>query len=329
MKKNKNVNSRMTKLSGGLLAVVLAPGAAFACACGCGVFEVGTSSMLPEGPGGMGFLTYALQDQNQNWSDSSKAPAANNGDKEIRTDFMSAGLQYMFNGSWGVEAELPFAYRNFKTITANPNVPAGTLASVNWFSLGDIRIHAIYTGFSPDLSSGLDLGLRLPTGSFSHENAWGDVDRDSEIGSGSTDILLGGFYRGNFGPNQNFGWFAQVEADLPVLTQADYRPGFELDAAAGVEYHGFSLGRLKISPLAQVIVSERTRDLGNDAAGGANGGNDGVNSGYTRVLLSPGIEFHLHPLVLYADVEVPVFEHVTGNQLVAPALFKVSLSYMF
>ena len=319
----------MKKAGLGLLAGVLAPGAAWACACGCGVFEVGTSSMLPDGPGGMAFLNYDFQDQNQNWSDSSKAPAANNGDKEIRTDFITTGLQYMFNSSWGVQLELPFAYRNFKTVTANPNVPANTLTSVNWFSLGDIRIEGIYTGFSPDLSSGINFGLKLPTGSFSHENAYGDVDRDSEIGSGSTDILLGGFYRGNLTQNQKWSWFAQAEADLPVLTQADYRPGFELDAAAGIDYTGLSLGRLGISPLAQVIVSERTRDLGNDAAGGANGGNDGVNSGYTRVLLSPGIEFHLHPLVLYADVEVPVFEHVTGNQLVAPALFKVSLSYMF
>jgi hypothetical protein len=327
--KNKNMNSRMKKTSLGLLAGIWAPSAAWACACGCGVFEVGTSSMLPDGPGGTAFLDYAFQDQNQNWSDSSKAPAANNDDKEIRTDFITAGLQYMFNRSWGVEAELPFAYRNFKTVTANPNVPDGTLASINWFSLGDIRIKAVYTGFSPDLSSGLDLGVKLPTGSFSHENAFGDVDRDSEIGSGSTDILVGGFYRGNFTWNQNFGWFAQAEADLPVLTQADYRPGFELDAAAGVEYHGFSFGRLNISPLAQVIVSERTRDLGNDAAGGANGGNNGVNSGYTRVLLSPGIEFHLHPVKLYADVEVPVFAHVAGNQLVAPVLFKLNLSYMF
>ena len=326
---NMKMNSQMKRAGWGLVAGMLAPGAAWACACGCGVFEVGTSSMLPDGPGGTAFLSYAFQDQNQNWSDSSKAPAANNDDKEIRTDFISAGLQYMFNRSWGVEAELPFAYRNFKTVTANPNVPAGTVASINWFSLGDIRLKAIYTGFSPDLSSGLDFGLRLPTGSFSHENAYADVDRDSEIGSGSTDVLLGGFHRGTFGQSQNFGWFAQAEADLPVLTQADYRPGFELDAAAGVEYHGFWLGRLNISPLAQVIVSERTRDLGNDAAGGANGGNNGVNSGYTRVLLSPGIELHLHPVRLYADVEIPVFDHVAGNQLVAPALFKLNLSYMF
>jgi hypothetical protein len=321
MKKSKKLNSQMKKVGFGLLAGVLTPGAAFACACGCGVFEVGTSYMLPEGPGGMAFLGYDFQDQNQNWSDNSKAPAANNTDKEIRTDFLSVGLEYMFNRSWGVEAEMPFAYRNFKTVTADPNVPANTLTSVNWFSPGDLRIKAIYTGFSPDLSSGLTLGLRLPTGSYSHENAYDDVDRDSEIGSGSTDILLGGFHRGNIGQSLKWDWFAQAEADLPVLTQGDYRPGFEVDGAVGVDYKGFSLGRLGIVPLAQVIASERTKDYGAEA--------NSPNSGYTRLLLSPGIEFHLHPVKFYADVEVPVFAHVNGNQLVAPVLFKLSVSYMF
>ena len=32
----------------------------YACACGCGVFDVGTASMLPQGPGGMAWLEYDL-----------------------------------------------------------------------------------------------------------------------------------------------------------------------------------------------------------------------------------------------------------------------------
>jgi hypothetical protein len=325
--KNKNANSQMIKIGVGLLAGVLAPGAAWACACGCGVFEVGTSSMFPADAGGMAFINYDFQDQNQNWSDSSKAPAADNGDREIRTDFITAGVQYMFNTSWGVQAELPFAYRNFKTIS-NASGNPGT--SVEWASLGDIRIKAIYTGFSEDLSSGVSLGLRLPTGSYSHEDSFEDVDRDTEIGSGSTDVLLGGFYRGNLTQDKKWDWFAQAEADLPVLTQGDYRPGFEVDVAAGIDYKSWSLGRLRISPLAQVIVSERTHDSGNDASGGANDDPaGGTSSGYTRILLSPGIEFHLHPVKVYADVELPVFQHFTGNQLAAPALFKLNISYMF
>jgi hypothetical protein len=300
------------------LATVIAPNAAHACACGCGVFDVATSSMFPSGEGGMAFVTDDYQDQNRNWSNSSQAPAANNGDKEIQTDFVSVGLQYMFNRSWGAQIEIPSAYRSFTTVSSAPGNP---VTAIRWWSLGDIRLKGIYTGFSEDLSSGITFGLKLPTGSYTHENAFGDVDRDSQIGSGSTDILLGGFHRGNLSQNYKLDWFAQAEADLPVLTQGDYRPGFELDAAAGIDYKGWSLGRASISPIVQAIVSERTADYGAAA--------NSPNSGYTRILLSPAIEFHLHPVTVYADVELPVFANVKGNQLVAPALFKVSLSYMF
>ncbi|MGC9941855.1 MAG: hypothetical protein ABSE48_08460 [Verrucomicrobiota bacterium] len=328
--KNKNVNSQLKKVSLGLMAGVLAPSAAWACACGCGIFEVGTSAMFPESSGGMAFTTYAFQNQNENWSDSSKAPAANNPDKNITTSFLSSGVEYMFNRSWGAEVEIPFAYRSFTTETANPNPPPSGLATMKWWSLGDIRIHAIYTGFSDDLSSGIDFGLKLPTGNFSQEDEWNDIDRDSEIGTGSTDVLLGGFHRGNLIDKYRLDWFVQAEADLPTLTQGEYRPGFEFDSAAGINYRGFSIGRANIAPLAQVFFAERTRDIGNDAAGGANDSPpDGINSGYTRVLVSPGVEIHIHPVKIYADVEVPVFVHTTGNQLVAPYLFKCSVSYMF
>lgn len=186
----------MIKIGGGLLVGVLAPGAAFACACGCGVFDVATSSMLPEGPGGMAYLNYDYQDQNQNWSGNSYAPAANNGDKEIKTHFMTIGLQYMFNRSWGVQGEVPVWNRTF---TTDLNFGAGgpDIVSRNWTGLGDIRLKGIYTGFSEDLSSGLTFGVKLPTGSASHFDDV--VDRDTQISSGSTDLLLGGFHRARFG----------------------------------------------------------------------------------------------------------------------------------
>ena len=67
----------MKKTSVGLLAGLVAPGAAWACACGCGVFDVGTSSLMPERAGGTVFLNYDYQNQNQNWSGtSSEQPVA-------------------------------------------------------------------------------------------------------------------------------------------------------------------------------------------------------------------------------------------------------------
>ncbi len=304
----------MIKIGSGLLMGVLAPGAAFGCACGCGIFEVGTSSMFPSDEGGMAYVNYAFQDQNQNWSNNSSAPAANNPDKQIETDFITPGLQYMFNRSWGMQVELPFAYRYFKTEVA-PN----KVSSTSWGSLGDMRLEGIYTGFSDDMSTGVNFGVKLPTGNDNYDPSM--VDRDSQIGTGSTDILLGGFHRGTLSESWRLDWFSQAQLDIPTLTQAQYRPGFELDAAAGVNYRGWALGRANISPIAQVLVSERTKDYGAAA--------NSPNSGYTRVLLSPGIEIHLHPVKIYADAEVPVFQNVNGNQLVSPALFKLGMSYMF
>jgi hypothetical protein len=309
----KKFNSAVAKVGCGLLVGMFAPSIVHACACGCGVFDVGTSSMFPQGAGGTAYLGYAYQDQSRNWNGTSQASAANNDDKEIRTSFFNVGLQYMVNASWGVQAQVPFAYRYFKV------EDAGTTESTTWGSLGDIRVEGIYTGFAADLSTGVSFGLKLPTGNDNYNPSV--VDRDTQIGSGSTDILLGGFHRGNLTADEKWDWFAQTELDVPVLIQAGYRPGVELDSAAGIDYKGFALGRVRISPVAQAIFSYRSNDSG-DAS-------DSPNSGYERLLLSPGVEFHIHPVKIYADVELPVFQNVNGNQLVAPVLVKVNVSYMF
>jgi hypothetical protein len=312
--KNKKIDPTAVKIGGGLLAVMAVPGVVHACACGCGVFDVATSSMLPHGSGGMAYLQYDYQNQNRNWSGYSQAPAADNGDKEIETHFVTAGVQYMFNSSWGAQIEIPYDFRYFKGTDNNNHITQD-----NWRQLGDIRIEGIYTGFFADLSAGVTLGLKLPTGNYTEDPNL--VDRDTQIGTGSTDVLLGGFYRGNLNRNQTLDWFAQGLLDVPALTQAGYRPGTEFDVATGIDYKGLSLGHARIAPVAQVIFSERTHDSGSNASPD--------DSGYQRLMLSPGVEIHIHPVIIYADAEFPVFQHFTGDQLAAPVLFKLSVSYMF
>src|SRR5271157_346099 len=162
-----------------LALLAVAPSPARACACGCGVFEVGTSSMIPTGSGMMAFLDYDYQDQNRNWSGDSEAPAADNGDKDIRTSWYTLGLQDMFNRSWGIRLELPYEERHF---TTTGGATGNDIVALDFSGIGDIRIEGIYTGFSPDLSTGLDFGLKLPAGSFKTNDAYQDIDRDSEIG---------------------------------------------------------------------------------------------------------------------------------------------------
>jgi hypothetical protein len=135
-------------------------------------------------------------------------------------------------------------------------------------------------------------------------------------------LLLGAFHRQHLTKDAMWDWFAQASVDVPLLIQDDYRPGVEFDEAAGIYYQGWSIGKLDIVPVAQIIGSERSSDSGANAA-------SPVASGYERLFLSPGIEFQFHPVSVYADVEVPVFQHARGNQLMAPAIFKLVLSYHF
>jgi hypothetical protein len=275
--------------------------------------------MFPEGAGGEVYLQYDYQDQDRDWSGTSGAPSANNPDKDIHTHFVTAGLQYMFDRSWGLQVEVPYDYRYFKT-TGGPS--GSDIVSMDWGALGDIRVRGVYTGFSPDMSAGITFGLKLPTGDYTRNDPFGDIDRDSEIGTGSTDILLGGFYRHELTRDNSLTWFAQAQLDLPVVSRNDYTPGFEIDGAAGIYCKGWLVHHVKITPVAQVIGSTRAGDTGAASA-------NPVASGYQRVLLSPGIEFDMHPMMVYADVEVPVFQDFRGNQLVAPELFKLVVSYSF
>jgi len=296
-----------------------APHEGRACACGCGIYEVGTNSMIPTGTGIETFFDYDYQDQNQNWSGSSQAPAADNGDKNIRTSWYNFGYQQMFSRDWGLRLEVPYEDRHFVT---TGGATGNDIVSLNFSGIGDLRIEGIYTGFSPDLSSGLLFGVKLPTGSYTTEDAYDDIDRDSEIGSGSTDVLLGGFKRFDLGSGTDWSGFTQALLDLPALSQVQYRPGTEFDVAVGAYYNGLRIGRLKIAPIGQIKLSVRSQDTGANSA-------SPVASGFERILAAPGLELDLHPFKVYTDVELPLYYHFTGDQLVAKSLFRLNVSYMF
>ncbi len=290
------------------LASLLTATAASACACGCAVFDVGTSTLLPNGPGGTLFLEYDYLAQTTNWSGSSSAPSANNDDKHIRSDFLLAGGQYMFNDSWGAMAEVPVTHRSFTT------ADSGAPETFNHMALGDIRLMGVYSGFSTDMSTGLIFGVKLPTG----DNTYRGFDPDVEIGSGSTDLLLGAYHTGALNPDQTWSYFGQVIWQHRIATEHGYLPSAELNAAAGVSYSNWSIGDWGIAPVMQLLVSNRGRD---------GGIGDPVNTGYTRLLVSPGVAVTKDAWKFYADAEVATFQHVNGNQLIAPVALKVVLSH--
>jgi hypothetical protein len=291
-------------------AILLLPASALACACGCGVFDVGGDTMVMNGPGIETFFEYDELDQTQNWSGTSKAPAADNTDKRITSNFVVLGAHAMINPDWGVMVEVPVTNRTFRT--TDPGFPT----TVHDTSLGDVRVMAQYTGLSKDMATGLIVGVRLPTGDYRAPG----FTRDVEIGSGSTDLLLGGYHSGTIGKSGDWTYLVQALGDVPVATQGGYRPGAELDSSAAISFAGWSLqgGRVRIEPLLQLIGSFRASDSGRAA--------DPDNTGYTRILLSPGLQVSSGRWKAYGDVELPVYQHIKGNQLISPVAFKMVLS---
>jgi len=333
--------AKTRSILGLLLLFSLIPAEAWACACGCAVFDVGSTSLLPkEGDhGGAVYFEWDHSDQNTNWSGLSKAPAANNGDKNILTDWYVVGLNYMVNRDWGFNVRIPTANRSFLTDNNFPEAP-GQPTDIERYhvsTIGDIQLTGMYTGFSNDMSKGIMFGLQLPTGDW---RAYG-FDRDSQIGTGATSLILGGFWRGMITGDNAWQYFAQTQLLQTLWTHSeavptfgaaagDYFPGTQIDTAIGITYNNwYHVGPFdKIAPLLQIIISHRQPDSG--------GGADPADSGFDRIFISPGVDItkvvddpNNRTFKLYGDIEIPVYQRANGNQLVAPFLSKLILAYTF
>ncbi|MFI5361873.1 MAG: hypothetical protein ACHQ49_07880 [Elusimicrobiota bacterium] len=294
------------------LCLAAAPSTSWAYAESGGVFDVGFAALPPTRPGGVVSLEYDSLDQGKDWSGARRASYAANPDKDIGTEFFTGAIRYMVDPSWGFEISAPVARRHLVTTDEH-----GVVGGADNGAIGDIRARGVYSGFSPGMSSGLTFGLKLPTGPFRTP----DFARDSQIGAGGTDLLLGAYHKGRIATGGAWSWFSNGAWDEPLLDSGGYRPGAEIDAALGAAYDGWSVGGLRVAPFAQAVGTLRWRDLGTSA--------DPADSGYRRVLLSPGLEVSMGAFRASGDADFPVYQFVDGNQLVASELYRLSVGWSF
>ncbi len=334
----------------GLLSV-FAAGDAQACACGCGIFDIGANTAIPSmsDSGLSAWFRYSFMNQNKNWEGSSSAPAADNADKQIKTSFFTFGAQYMVNHNWGVMVELPVYDRSFSTIGDGGPYPLNQPATTKLTALGDLVVQGVYSGFSPDMSTGVTFGLKLPTGDYTgpyippnpSAGTTGGMayDRDTLPGTGSTDLVLGAYHVGGLGSDNKLAYFAQGRYQVAFATRngatqsadlsgASYRPGNELDLGLGLTYDLGAAGAFsKVAPVLELLASKRNSDSGATAS---------LNSGYRRVLIAPGIDTRVGNFKIYASVAFPVMQNVNTDvlpnstgQLVASTLWNFQLGYDF
>ncbi|HEY9166576.1 MAG TPA: hypothetical protein VIS48_10485 [Candidatus Kryptonia bacterium] len=265
--------------------------------------------MMPISAGYRISLMYDFMDQGKDWSNWHGASADLNDDKEIRTSFYTLGVQDMITRDWGVMIEAPLWDRYFKT-----KEDGGGAAGVDHEAFGDTRVMGMYTGLSEDMSTGIQFGLKLPTGPFNQSL----MDRDTQIGSGTTDLLLGGY---QMGQEDNWGWYAQALWQHSFDARDGYRPGDSFDFSIGAHYDNL-LETYRIVPMLQLIASFRDIDSGVNS--------DPSNTGYDRLYLAPSVQVNLSQMVnLYGELKIPVVTHVRGYQLISPALFSAVASFSF
>jgi len=307
------------------IALLLAAKPAFACSsCGCTLSPDWVTQNYTTRPGFKLDMRYDFVDQNNLRRDTGSVsgsslplPNAEEVQRVTRTQFLNLGLDYSPNRDWGFRLDVPLLDRFHTTVA-----PGDTAESKSDTSdLGDIRVTARYQGFFEDKSTGVELGLKLPTGSF-HQSfdtgpaAGETVDRGLQAGTGTTDLIVGVYNIGYL--TENFARFAQLTLKTPFNSREDFKPGTAVNANVGVSYLG--LGRWV--PQFQLNGKIEGRDSGEEA--------DRPNSGSRVVYASPGLTLQLpHNTQAYTFVQLPLYQDYNGLQLAPRYTASLGLRYSF
>jgi len=307
------------------LAFALHGTSAWACsACGCTLSSDWASQGLASSGGWRADVRfdYFNQDQLRAGTQSvSRSSLEVPGESEIQQYTInrnySFDLDYSPNKDWGVNVMLPWYNRSHATIAEGDT----EISTSHGTGIGDLRIVGRYTGFDAQRSTGFEFGLKLPTGSFGADFRDGPqhgspLDRGLQLGTGTTDLLLGVYTFGSFAPD--WGYFGHALLTQPLDSREQFRPGTGINLNFGVRY----TANATVQPQLQINARFEKRESGANA--------DVDNSGASLMYISPGVNWNItRRFSAYAFVQKPIYQRVNGLQIEATRLASVGLHYIF
>ena len=325
-------------------AIVLAMSAltqqALACAsCGCSLNSDWGTQGVSNQEGFSLDVRYDSLNQNQLWSGTGKTNAqsavgtqnpATGKFAEVedftKSQTITPVLDYNNGKDWGVSLSLPYVIRNHSTSgTSADGVSIGSNGDAyasQASGIGDVRVVGRYFGFSEQQNVGIQFGLKLPTGKTNQLASDGatQVDPGLQLGTGSTDLILGAYFHDNI--NQNWGYFSQVMYQTAIKNGMafglSYRPGNSVNINGGLRYEGFDV----IKPTLQINTRFVQKDSG-DAA-------DTFSTGGTLVYVTPGFIVPIdETLSVYSNLQIPMYQNVNGIQLTPRYIFSLGAHLNF
>jgi len=267
-------------------------------------------------------LRYDLLNQNQvrNGSGTTSAWPVTGHEQELYTKTQSLNLTFDYSkGPWGANVQLPYLDRTHATNgNAYDGTDAGTSSKTGF---GDIKVIGRFMGLLKNRSLGLQLGLKLPTGEFRQNFNGGPIagnslDRGLQMGTGTTDVIVGAFHFANIAKDWNY--FSQAVADLPLASREGYIPGNSLSTNVALRYHHFP----QFVPQLQFNARFLARDHGMYASP--------ADSGGTTIYVSPGFTFNIAKNVYhYVFFQLPIYQYLNGYQLAPHYTLSVGTRFVF
>ena len=189
--------------------------------------------------------------------------------------------------------------------------------------LGDVRVIGRYFGFSEQKNFGIQFGVKLPTGQKNQVSSSGNhtpVDPGLQLGTGTTDLILGAYRFDNL--SANWDYFAQASLQTVVkssmMAAGSYMPGSSMNLNFGVRYQGFEA----FIPTLQINARYAKPDSGEAADTYATGGK--------LVYLTPGVIVPItEKFSAYGNVQLPIYQNVNGIQLAPKYILSVGARMAF
>lgn len=338
-----------------LLAVFL-PDIAHACStCGCTLSTDAATGYSTESGWRISFGTTFI-DQNQlrhgthtatpaQVVDHPSDPASSGGEIEKNTlnRYHTASIAWRPNADWGVALVVPWIDRDHTTYGEHEQpftaaaITSDQISSARVNSLGDIKLMANYQGWLPTHNLGIVAGIKLPTGRYGGQTEDGRIvghpvrfhsgpaagealDTSLQAGTGSTDLIVGAYYYRPVSQDYDFFVNGQYQAAISQRMSragADYRPGNQGSLNLGLRYEAHA----NFVPQLQLNLLHKNRDHGAFA--------DVANTAGTVAYLSPGASATVFGTQVYAFVQLPIYSHLDGYQLVPRWTASVGISKAF